>query len=353
MKILFDHYLFYQEYGGASKYFVMMIKHLPKGSWDTTALWSCNEYARANKLIPTIRKRFFKQDTLFEHLNRPYTKLVISRGHYDILHQTDFDNYFYHELGTKPLVVTYHDSNLSTLDSHPEIVKRQAKALQRANAIIAVSKNTKKDLLQLFDIDERKVHVIYHGIEIPDLESVPAQRIIKESYFLYVGRRSAYKNFARLAQAFALFHKTHANVRLVCTSQFFSNEEMSLFHKLGIEESVTSIKADEDDMKRLYRDAVALVFPSYYEGFGMPILEAWSCHCPVLLSNASCFPEIAGEAGVYFNPDSAEEMSQSMTNIYEKPSLRQKMIALGNERIKNFSWERCSEEHIKVYKTLL
>lgn len=349
MKVLFDHHLFYQLYGGASKYFVMMISHLPKDSWDTTALWSINEYARTTGLLRTTKKRFKGESTILEKINRIYTKYKISQGNFDVLHQTDFDNYFYQELGDKPLVVTYHDSNLSTIDPHPQIVKRQEKALRRANAIVAVSQNTKKDLLNLFDVDETKVHVIYHGIDIPEMQSIPKGRLIKDEYFLYVGRRSAYKNFKRLVYAFANFHKTYSNVKLVCTSQEFTKEEQSLFAFLHISDTIVAIKATEQDMIRLYRDSIALVFPSLYEGFGMPILEAWSCHCPILLANASCFPEIAKDAAIYFDPYSKDEITKKMLEIYEDKVLRSELIALGDKNVLDFSWEKCAKEHLKVY----
>lgn len=353
MKILFDHHLFYQVYGGASKYFVMMINCLPQNSWETTALWSCNEYARATNLCNTFKKKFRGEDSILERINRIYTKHVIDQGNFDVMHQTDFDNYFYKQLRDKPLVVTYHDSNLSTIDPHPNIVKKQEIALKRADAIIAVSQNTKKDLLQLFDINEDKVHVIYHGIERTNLHKLNPKRIINCDYFLYVGRRTAYKNFTTLVHSFSIFHKKYNNVKLVCTSQNFTKEELSLFHSLGLENALLAIKANENDMKRLYRDALALVFPSLYEGFGMPILESWSCNCPVILSRASCFPEIASNAGLYFNPLSVEELSKCLQDIYENPTLRLKLMKLGKERVTKFSWEKCAKEHMKVYSSLL
>lgn len=349
MKVLFDHHLFYQLYGGASKYFVKMISHLPQDSWETTALWSINEYARATGLIHTVKKRFKGEVSVLERVNRIYTTYKIVKGQFNVLHQTDFDNYFYKELGDKPLVVTYHDSNLSTIDPHPAIVKKQEKALHRANAIIVVSQNTKKDLLDLFDVDEKKVHVIYHGIDIPDLQEFPKERIIKDEYFLYVGRRSTYKNFKRLASAFARLHKIYKNIKLVCTSQEFTEEEYYFFSSLSIDDALIAVKASEQEMIQLYRDAVALVFPSLYEGFGMPILEAWSCRCPVILANASCFPEIADNAAIYFDPYSENDMFQRLLEVYESRKLRLKLISLGEKRVLDYSWSKCAKEHMRVY----
>lgn len=351
MKILFDHKLFYQVYGGASKYFVMMMNSLPEGSWDTTSLLSCNEYARAKNITRTFPKTFPCQARILEHLNRPYTSRVISKGNFDVLHQTDFDNYFYSKLGNKPLVMTYHDANMSTFNPHPEIVAMQRKAIDRADAIIAVSENTKRDLIDIFHVDEKKVHVIYHGIEIPEGEY--SRQIIDAPYILYVGVRAKYKNFDRLIEAFSLYHRTFPDVKLVCTSMPFSKQEKEKFAELNIGDSVVHISADEDTMNCLYHNALFFIYPSVYEGFGMPILEAWANHCPVALANASCFPEICSDAGLYFNPESIDDMKEAMTRLTENESLRAELSAKGWERVKKFSWQHCADEHFKVYQSLL
>lgn len=353
MKILFDHTLFYQVYGGASKYFMMLMKYLPQGSWDTTALCSFNEYVKANHLMKhTCRKKFIGQGTVFNLINKPYTKYRVNKKDYDVLHQTDFDHYFYKQLGDKPLVVTYHDSNYLTYFPQPERVKLQRIALKRADAIIAVSENTKKDLLKYFDVDEKKVHVIYHGIEIKPLKNT-VQSLIEGPYILYVGWRAGYKNFKSFSKAFALYHAKFPNVKLVFTSLPFSKEEIELFNKLNIRESVINIPATEEQMANLYHNALFFVYPSLYEGFGMPILEAWASQCPVALSNTSCFPEICGDAGQYFNPYEIENIESSMVKLTEDESLRHELIERGNKRVKLFSWNKCAEKHEEVYKSLI
>ena len=103
----------------------------------------------------------------------------------------------------------------------------------------------------------------------------------------------------------------------------------------------------------LYRDASFFIFPSLYEGFGMPILEAWSCNCPVLLADASCFPEIAGDAGLYFQPTSVDDMIDKMEKALTDEELRKSLMAKGSERVKMFSWKRCANEHFAIYSSLL
>lgn len=353
MKVLFDHQIFSYVYGGASKYFTMLLKYLPRECWDTTTLLTSNEYVRAEKLMPFTLKKYFRgQTVLQEYLNRPYSNFMIKKKCYDIFHQTNFGTYCLDKIGSKPMVTTYHDANLSTIDPHPELVEQQRVSLERADSVIVVSENTKKDLLQLFKVDEAKVSVIYHGIEIPDLSKLNHERIVERPYILYVGRRTFYKNFDNFVKACSLVISKFSDIQVVCTSSCFSNKEYSKFKSLGIEDNMKAICCDEADMVRLYRDAIAFVFPSFYEGFGMPILESWSCNCPVVLSTASCFPEIAADAGLYFAPDSVDEMFSQIMKVIEDDALKETLRQRGTERLKKFSWERCANEHLKVYQSL-
>lgn len=353
MKILYDHQIFYQRYGGASKYFVMLLNSLPKDIWSTTTLLSCNEYVNAKKLFYTTPFYFKGQAKIFNILNKIYSTHCILNGRYDIFHQTDFDTYFIDSLKNKPMVTTFHDVNFSLHDPHPDLVKKQKKSLERADAIITISNNTKNDMLNIFDIDEGKVHVIYHGVEKPVMSDLQYDKIFDFDYILYVGSRSKYKNFNRFIQAFSRIHRIFPNVKVVCTGHPFKSHELQKFHDLGIYNSMINISANELDMQRLYRDALFFIFPSVYEGFGMPILEAWACNCPVLLSNSSCFPEIAGDAGLYFNPYEIDEIFETMLKFINDSDLRKELLEKGHERIVNYSWEDSAKKHLDVYNSLV
>jgi glycosyltransferase involved in cell wall biosynthesis len=353
MKVLFDHQLFYQKYGGASKYFVMLINSMPKGSWDTTTLFSSNCYVKAKHLFRTYRYWFKGQALVCDYVNRPYTNFCLRRGRYDVFHQTNFGTYCLRSLGTKPMVTTYHDSNLSTIDPHPDIVARQAASLKRADAIVCVSENTKRDMLNLFDVDEGKVTVIYHGIEMPRFELLPRQRICEVPYVLYVGRRSEFKNFRRFVKAFSMLKHDFPKLKAVCTANPFTPDEQQMFKDAGVLGSMMHVAADETTMQQLYRDALFFAFPSRYEGFGMPILEAWSCHCPVVLSRASCFPEIAQDAGLYFDPEDEGDMYEKMRLMAEDEAMRLDFVDRGNRRVQAFTWEKCAQRHMDVYRSLV
>lgn len=353
MKVLFDHDLFYQPIGGASKYFVMLLKYMPKDLWATTTLLSCNEYVKSCKILPSLN---YKNDRFWNRIERwniRYTKYQLSKGSFDVYHQTNYGLYGLDSVGNKPMVTTFHDANQATIDPVPEVLFKQKESLKRADAIVVVSENTKKELLELFDVEEKKISVIYHGIELPNLDLLPSKRLIGTPYILYVGRRSPYKNFHRFVVAYSKFHQFYPDINLVCTSSSFTSEEIETFKKLNISQSVIHVRADEQMMSMLYRDALFFVFPSLSEGFGMPILESWAHHCPVALSNTSCFPEIAGDAGLYFDPNDIDDMFSAMLRLIDDKQLCSDLISKGNARVLQFSWQECARRHIDVYKSMI
>lgn len=356
MKVLFDHQLFaYQRYGGASKYFAMLLAHMPEGSWDTTTLFSNNEYVRALDLFKVrhfLNGFYFRgQGRIMNEFNKPYSLMRLRRKDYDVFHQTHFEPYCLKAIGDKPMVTTFHDINFATLNPNPRIVEQQKKSLARADKIIAVSKNTKKDVIEMFNLDSDKVEVVYHGIEKPHYSD--DRKILDFPYVLYVGSRENHKNFKRFVDAFAVFHKKFPEIHLVCTRQPFNAVESQRLEMLGLLGCSHFISAREDVMNKLYRDAVMFVFPSLYEGFGMPILEAMVNNCPVVLADASCFPEIAADSALYFDPESIEDMSEKLIAVAQDSELRRDLINKGADRVKLFSWDNCAKGHMKVYESLI
>lgn len=358
MKVLFDHQLFsYQRYGGASKYFAELLANLPREIWETTTIFSNNEYVKSLNLFNCkhfLPNYFFHgQGRIMNELNKPYSKKILREQKFDVFHETHFETYCLKPLGNKPMVTTFHDINFSTFNDNPKIVRLQKKSLERANHIITISENTKKDMLRLFDIDESKITVIYHGIEPVDLTCIKKERLVKEPYILYVGARNGNKNFDRFIIAFAELHRKHPEIFLVCTRSDFSKSEKERLKKLDCIDSVKFVSANESEMQQLYRDCEFFVFPSLYEGFGMPLLEAMVCGAPVVCSNASCFPEIAKDAALYFAPESVDDMKEKMIQLLEDKNLRAELSAKGSVRVKDFSWKKCAEEHMKVYESLI
>lgn len=367
MKILYDHQIFsLQKYGGVSKYFCELLKRIPRELWDTTTLFSQNEYIKSANLFKyydIIPNHNFKgKSLLMNELNKIYSIYKITHDTYDIFHQTHFGTYCLSALKNKKLITTFHDMNhtkhaelygQTRINNPHKIEILQKKSIEQANKVIAVSQNTKDDLINLWNIDKEKIVVIHHGIDKNKIDNLDSKRIIPNPYILFVGARDGFKNFNRFIQAFSNVSKNNSDLKLICTGFKFSAEEITKLTTLKIIDKTIQISADEKMMARLYRDAASFIYPSLYEGFGMPILEAMVYGCPVILSNSSSFPEVAGNAGIYFDPFQVDDMVEKIKLLIHSEELRKEKIILGYDQLKLFSWEKSAQEHLNVYNGLL
>lgn len=358
MKVLFDHQIFSsQVFGGVSKYFAEVIRRLPADSWATTAWLSNNEYARHHglfRMTPFLPGRHFRgKGRIMARLGNPHSIMTMLRGDYDVVHQTDFGTYLFKAIKNKPMVTTYHDTNfLTEYDYNPRMRRLQEESLRRADAIIAISENTRRDMLKFFDLDDKKITVIHHGIDTPEIPAGLEARVIAEPYILYVGMRHRFKNFSNFVKGFGAIAFRFPGLKVVCTRNPFTKEEQELFAQLGISDRMQVVTADEITLNRLYRDALFFVFPSLYEGFGMPILEAMANGCPTAIADASCFPEIGGDASLYFDPKDTDSIADALGTMIQDESLRRELTAKGRIRASQFSWQKCADSHLALYKSL-
>jgi len=382
MKILYDYQIFTsQKYGGISRYFVEIISHLSNDiSYEIPVLYSDNVYLRKQLEFDYLKPvynpidqflfgwKFRGKHILFQWfkkyfpshyvdcytLNKAMNIESIKAQDFDIFHPTYYDDYFLEYLGNKPFVLTVHDM---IHELYPELLNdsclsvRKKRLVERAAHIIAVSENTKKDIMDIFCIPEEKISVIYHASSMTKIADGSFQ--LPEKYFLFVGARRGYKNFLFFIRALAPILEHEKDVAVVCTGGSFSKEELDVLDSLNIREHFISTFVEEDEMFELYNRAIALVFPSYYEGFGIPILEAFESSCPVLLSDASCFPEIAQEAAIFFPPKDIKQIQFCLEEILHNTALKQTLINRGLERIKNFSWEKSAQQTYEVYQRVL
>lgn len=359
MKVLFDHQIFTsQQFGGVSKYFAEVIHRLPPESWKISAWLSNNEYARHYglfKMTPFLPGRNFRgKGRIMAELGKPYSLKIMRRGDFDVVHQTNFDPYLFKATKGKPVVTTYHDTNFVTeYNYNPRMIRLQTESLRRSDAIIAISENTRRDMLKYFDLNPDKITVIHHGIEMPRIPVGLKARIVEEPYILYVGMRHLFKNFKNFVKGFGAIADKFPDVKVVCTRNPFNKEEQELFAQLGITDRMQVVTADEVTLNRLYRDALFFVFPSLYEGFGMPILEAMANGCPTAIADASCFPEIGGDASQYFNPKDTDSIADTLKTMIQDESLRRELTRKGLQRASKFSWQRCADSHYALYKSLI
>lgn len=172
-----------------------------------------------------------------------------------------------------------------------------------------------------------------------------------ENFILYVGKRNTYKNFLFLIEAFNTLAATNRTLALVCAGGGkFTREEQRKIAKYHLTGRITHVQVDDTALSYLYTKAQAFVFPSLYEGFGIPILEAFACGCPAVLSKKSSLPEVGGDAARYFDPENAESLVATLAEVLEDKKLSGSLRIKGFERIKLFSWEKTASMTIETYR---
>ncbi|MEQ7798434.1 glycosyltransferase family 1 protein [Pedobacter sp. ASV1-7] len=361
IKVLFDHQIFsLQVYGGISRYFANIIEKCETNLELTVTcelLYSINYYYKDD--LPSFKKSIFKLLTRKKsgiyQKNKKYSKHLIKQGNYDVFHPTYYDTYYLSYL-KKPLVITIHDMIHERFPQFFPIddpISEQKKTLANAaDRIIAISETTKADIIKYLGIAEEKIKVIPHGIDNDVLEYEEAKGL-PERYLLFVGSRAGYKNFSLVMEAFAQLIKTDKSLHLVVAGSSFTEEETALLNEQNILGNTIQLAATDKQLNTLYKNAICFIFPSKYEGFGIPILEAFKNNCPVLLSNCSCFPEIAGDAALYFDAESKQSLIDKVSLIQESVSLKKDLIAAGVLKLQSYTLDKCMEATIDLYKEII
>ncbi len=226
--------------------------------------------------------------------------------------------------------------------------------MSRAAKVIAISESTKTDLIEIFDVDASKIEVIYLASALVNDPASEASISCPEKYLLFVGRRGGYKNFATFFEAAIELLKNDSDLYIVCAGGGrFTSAEVGLFNSTGLASRIVQYDISDSTLAQLYRSAQCFVFPSLYEGFGIPVLEAFSCGCPLLCSNVSSLPEIAGGAALLFDPHSPESIYAALTQVLNSASLQQQLRDAGHLREKQFSWEKTARDTKKLYQNVV
>ena len=288
--------------------------------------------------------------------NEHYTIELLKKGAFDIFHPTYFSDYFLPYLNGKPFVLTIHDMipelypQYFPKDDFQVVMKRKLAPL--ASAIVAVSENTKRDVVSILGVPEEKVHVVYHGSSSP-MEW--AEKKYEFPYILFVGQRGLYKNFLPFVKAVIPTLRRHRDLHVVCTGSPFNDEEQAMIIGYDLQERFhASLVKDDSELFALYHHALCFVYPSAYEGFGIPILEAYQAACPVLLNHKSCFPEIADDAAIYFRMDKdGSDLAEKLESLLSMATdERRSLIERQTARLKNYSWENSARQLATIYETV-
>ncbi|MGH8526939.1 MAG: glycosyltransferase family 4 protein, partial [Gammaproteobacteria bacterium] len=213
---------------------------------------------------------------------------------------------------------------------------------------------TKKDLLERYALPPERVHVTHLASEIDESLAHGPEVVPSRPYFLYVGARAGYKNFQRLLVAFANIASLRLDVQLCAVGAPFNAAEARAIADLKLSGRVESYdRVNDEHLAKLYRCSLALVYPSLYEGFGIPPVEAMMCGTAVVASNSSSLPEVIGNAGLLFNPESTDELADLLLLLIDNPGERERLVARGRERARVFSWERTAAQTFEVYRSVI
>jgi len=370
MKVLYDHQIFsIQIYGGISRYFVELMKNYESDDeieYKLSLEYSNNYYLK--ELNHLSYNTFFENYSfkgkyrllnLLNILNNKVSKKYISKGDYDIFHPTYYNPYFLNYLNNKPFVLTIHDM---IHEIYPEVFSskdrtREWKRLlaRKAAKIIAVSENTKKDIIKFLNITECKIEVVYHGNPFDIYSSHNnLNTILPKKYVLFVGSRRGYKNFNLFIEAIPTLLAEDSELYIVCAGGGkFTKLEIEKFKNLNIINKIFYYLVNDTLLINLHKKALAFVFPSLYEGFGIPVLEAFACKCPVIVGNTSSLPEVAGDAAVYFDPTDKSSMLNSIQKVIYNDELKKQLINKGTERVKEFTWGKTADKTKKIYEEVI
>lgn len=281
-------------------------------------------------------------------------------GRFDVYHPSYYPRRLQRPRKSR-LVATVYDMIHERLPEfhHGDPTPRRKRALvDAADIIICISRTTANDLVALYGTDPRLIRVIYLGAASAQPESAPATRPAPappaRPYFIYVGRRSGYKNFAALLEAFIADEELRRETSLVAVGGGpWTNAEQKLLGMAGRDASILRIDADEIALYRLYSNAIALVIPSLYEGFGLPAVEAMRAGCPVVANATGSLPEIVGEAGIVRPLQDRGELARTLREVAANPALRSELRARGLVRSAAFNWETTAAETLEAYRTVM
>lgn len=371
MRVSFDAQIFCsQQYGGISRYYSSIARSMRGlavparivaplyinaylGSLPSGLVYGVRLPAMSS-MHPALRAASIGCGWLHDCVTRP-----------EIIHRT-----YYYPVPDAPrsarTVITVYDM---IHEKYPDgflptdpIAAWKAQAVARADHIICISHQTRNDLVELCGVDPARTSVTHLGFDaladLPGSASAAEFRVrllgADVPYLLYVGARTRYKNFLGLLRAYAASTELVAGFRIVCFGGGpFTTEELAAQSSLGIAGRITQTGGSDNILADCYRHAALFVYPSLYEGFGIPPLEAMSLDCPVACSNSSSLPEVVGDAAMLFDPTDVDSIRHSIEAAVGSATARQQLVASGRKRHMLFSWERCARETLAVYARLL
>ena len=365
MKIALDHQVFtMQTYGGISRYYTILAEELLKHGEDVKVFAGIhrNHYLAElpSGVVKGIKLNHYppKSGRAFQWLNNRISQLQMSEFQPEIIHETYYSalpTFKTHAVRVSSVYDMIHELFRYQFPRYDKTTELKKKTFERVDHIISISESTKQDLVRIFDIEASKISVVHLGVNPLLFQNIANERnTFNKPYLLYVGARGGYKNFSGFIKAVASSSLLMLDFDVVAFGGGgFSASEQNLISSLGFTSNqVRQIGGTDSQLAQLYSHATAFIYPSLYEGFGLPPLEAMSAGCPVVSSNTSSMPEVVKNAGEYFDPNNIESIRAAIEQVVFSEDLRRSLITAGYENIKSFSWQKCATETLGIYQKL-
>lgn len=342
-----------QNQGGISRYYGELIKGMSALNRNTYVFIPENRNQFVN-MFPD-RCKILNDRTKSSELIQVASR-IINKEKNSIYHATYFGDsnlLSWKNAGFKTFVTVYDlisekfPERKSKLKFRTDLKK---KAIKNADHLICISHTTKRDLIDYYKVPESKISVVYLGSTLGLLHQTVSNPFRDIPYLLFVGKRNSYKNFIKLVNIFASSKLLKSNFVLIAFGGGeFSRSEKELISSLDLENRIIQISGDDSMLSQLYLEAKALIYPSLYEGFGLPPLEAMAHGCPVFASSAGSIPEICQNAAIYFDPKNQEQMTNIIEEAIFDTRLLTEKVLIGSVVSKSFTWEKTVDETMKAY----
>jgi glycosyltransferase involved in cell wall biosynthesis len=366
VRIAFDYQAFcLRSHGGVARYFVRIAEQLIAAQQDVGFFAPLHQNHFARGLPPGVVHGYAlnryppRCGRLILPLNHLFSKLAIHRWRPQVVHETYYSR---RRLAPKscPSVVTVydmiHELFPKDLTSRDNTTKLKRLAVDRADHVICISESTRRDLIEIFGTRDSKVSVVHLGVDRFLCAGEPSEKLLAKTtpYLLYVGSRWGYKNYSGFVRAVASSARLKTDFDILAFGGgTFSASEIALLAELGFRAGqVRQVSGDDVLLGHYYSRAAGLVYPSLYEGFGLPPLEAMANGCAVICSNTSSLPEVVGEAAELFDPKSSDDMVAAIERVVYSPSRTRNLLERGRQRLAAFSWNRCANRTLDIYRSL-
>ncbi len=349
-----------QPYGGISRMFASLARQFftrPELLVELLPLAApvINRYVLDDDFL---RERLAVREARSEYRSaaRYFTRVQPRRG-LDVVHNTF---YLPNGLASYPgarRVVTVHDM-IPEMMPHTrrrlDFLTLKKRYVTNADHVICVSEATRSDLESIYGPLRMPVSVIHHGVDSRFSSDAPALSGIRSPYVLFVGQRGHYKDAAVLMRAFANIANEHPDMTLLFVGGgAFTATERSHLRTLGIDDKTLQTTLADIHMPSVYAHATAFVFPSRFEGFGIPVLEAFACGTPAILARSTSLPEVGGDAALYFEPGDANDLAEHLSRVVSDDHLRRQLSQRGRQRAHMFTWKKAAEKTAEVYREVI